>query len=218
MLNTYLFRNHLQEISYLLYFFMIFGVIAASISGAIRAIEAKMDITGAVLLAFLAANAGGTIRDLLLNSTVFWIKDQFYIWLTFIVGAVTFIIIYFKSKVFDNKKLRAILIITDAMGLAAFSLAGVEKSISLGQNNLIAVIMGVWTAVGGGIIADIISNRVPLVFSQELYMSIALLGSLCYLGLYGYMNHIIAGLIAALVMILLRLYSVKFRWKFPTIH
>ncbi|MFN7094522.1 MAG: trimeric intracellular cation channel family protein, partial [Burkholderiales bacterium] len=140
MLNTYLLRNHLQEISYLLYFFMIFGVIAASISGAIRAIEAKMDITGAVLLAFLAANAGGTIRDILLNSTVFWIKDQFYIWLTFIVGAVTFIIIYFKSKVFDNKKLRAILIITDAMGLAAFSLAGVEKSISLGQNNLIAVI------------------------------------------------------------------------------
>jgi len=211
-------NSHLEGISYLLYFFMISGVLAASISGAIRAIEAKMDITGAILLAFITANAGGTVRDLILGSRVFWIKDQFFIWITLITGALTFIWVYYKGRILGNKKLNTILIVTDAMGLAAFSLAGVEKSLNFGQNNIIAIIMGVWTAIGGGIIGDIISNRVPLVFSQELYISVAFLGSVCYLLTIAMsVNNIIAGMIAAIAMILLRLYSVKFKWKFPTV-
>lgn len=212
-----LFYNHLQAISDLLNYLMIIGVIAASISGAIRAIEAKMDITGAVLLAFITANAGGTIRDLILGAQVFWVHDQIYIWLTLIIGALTFISIFFKRKVINNKRLRNILIVTDAMGLAAFCLAGVEKSVNFGQNEVIAIIMGIWTAIGGGVIADVISNRVPLVFSQELYISVAFIGASCYLVLSNYMDHIVASLIAAIIMICIRLYSVQFKWKLPTI-
>lgn len=211
-------NNHLQEISYLLMSFMIIGVIACSISGAIRAVEAKMDITGAILLAFIASNAGGTVRDVILGSQVFWISDQFYIWLTFLIGGFTYILIYYNGKFLDNQKLYKILIVTDAMGLAAFCLAGVEKSITFGQNNSIAIIMGIWTAIGGGVLADIIANRVPLVFSSELYITVAAVGAVCYLFMYGQMNHIVAGMIAAIIMILLRLYSVKFKWKFPTVH
>lgn len=211
-------NDHLQEISYLLMSFMIIGVAACSISGALRAVDAKMDITGAILLAFIASNAGGTVRDIILGSQVFWIGDQFYIWITFIIGAFTYIFIYHKRKVLGSYKLHRMLIITDAMGLAAFSLAGVEKSITFGQNGVIAVIMGIWTAIGGGVLADIISNRVPLVFSQELYITVAFVGSLCYYLMYSHMNHVVAGMIAAIIMILLRLYSVKHKWKFPTIY
>lgn len=64
-------HHHLDEISYLLYTFMALGVVASSVSGALRAAEAKMDITGAILLAFIASNAGGTVRDLVLGTTVF---------------------------------------------------------------------------------------------------------------------------------------------------
>ena len=142
--------SQLNEISILLQCFMIFGISAASISGAIRAVECKMDITGAILLAFITANAGGTIRDVILGSEVFWIRDQIFIWQTCIIGALTFILIYYKGHVLGNKKINSILLITDAMGIAAFSLAGVEKSLVFGQNNAVAVVMGVWTAVGGG--------------------------------------------------------------------
>lgn len=211
--------KHLQEIIYLLYFFMIFGVIAASISGALRAIEAQMDITGAILLAFISGNAGGTIRDLILGTIPFWVHDQFYIWITLTTGCIVFLLVYFNSKVISSRNLRRVLVLTDAMGLAAFCLAGVEKALSLGQNNVIGVIMGVWTAVGGGIMADVLANRVPLVFSQELYMSVAFIGAICDLFLAGYLHidHIVASMISAIVMIFLRLYSVKFNWKLPTI-
>ncbi|MCE2705495.1 MAG: trimeric intracellular cation channel family protein [Proteobacteria bacterium] len=211
--------KHVTEISLILYFFMIFGVIASSISGAIRAIEARMDITGAILLAFLNSNAGGTVRDILLNVPVFWIQDQFYIWLTFIVGGLSFIIIYFKNKVIGSRKLHKILIITDAMGIAAFCLAGVEKSLALNQNNVIAIIMGIWTAIGGGVVADIISNRVPLVFSQELYTTVAFLGAVCFLFLAGFLevNHAIAAFVSAFLMVGLRLYSVKKKLKLPLV-
>lgn len=209
---------HPEKINLLLASFMIVGVIAASISGALRAIEAKMDITGAILLAFLASNSGGTVRDVILNSTVFWVKDQFYIWLTLVVGALTFTIVYFQSKVITSRKLHRALIITDAMGLAAFSLAGVEKSLACGQNNVIAIIMGIWTAIGGGIIADIISNRIPLVFSQELYITVAFVGSILYLTLTNYIDHTTAAMIATIIMVMLRLYSVKYNLRYPIIR
>ncbi|MCE3268735.1 MAG: hypothetical protein K0R49_987, partial [Burkholderiales bacterium] len=190
--------NQSYQISLLLQCFMLFGVAAASISGAIRAIESKMDITGAILLAFITASAGGTIRDIILNSQVFWIREQIYIWLTCIIGAATFIFIYYKGRILGNRKINFILIVTDAMGIAAFSLAGVEKALALGQNNSIAIIMGVWTAIGGGVIADVISNRVPLVFTQELlYITVAFFGSVCYLILASNINHPAASIIAA---------------------
>ena len=91
------------------------------------------------------------------------------------------------------------------MGLAAFCLAGVEKSLSMGQNNIIAIIMGLLTAIGGGVVADIITNRVPLVLSKEFYMTVALVGSICFITFSQIMPHVYASGIAALVMITFRL-------------
>ncbi|MFN8770195.1 MAG: trimeric intracellular cation channel family protein [Neisseriaceae bacterium] len=211
--------HHLNGINLILNLFMVGGVIAASISGVFRAVEARMDITGAILLAFINSNAGGTVRDLILNTTVFWIADQFYIWITFIVGIITFIIVYFKNKVIGSRKLHKLIIVTDAMGLAAFCLAGVQKSIAIGESPSIAIMMGVWTAIGGGVAADVIANRVPLVFSQELYMTVAFLGALCYLLLVTLlgMNPAIASIFAVFIMISLRLYSVKYKLKLPIV-
>lgn len=212
-------NNHINEIQTILYLFMVVGVIASSISGVFRAIEARMDITGAILLAFINSNAGGTVRDLILGTQVFWIEDNFYIWITFIIGALTFIAVYYKNKVISSRKLYRLLIITDAMGLSAFCLAGVQKSIAMGQTQSIAIMMGIWTAVGGGVISDIIANRVPLVFSQELYITVAFVGASTYLLLVRLlgMHPATAGIFAAFIMVYLRLYSVKNRIKLPII-
>ncbi len=204
----------------IIYIFMILGVMASSISGAIRAIESRMDITGAILLAFVNSNAGGTVRDLLLNTTIFWIDNQIYIWLTFAVGSLSFIVIYFNNKIISNHKLHKILIITDAMGLSAFCLAGVEKTLLLSHDMVLAIIMGVWTAIGGGIIADIVANRIPLVFSQELYLTVAFIGAICFLilDIYCGVGSTYAGIIAAFIMIILRLLAVKYKITFPNIN
>jgi len=211
-------QSHQINISLLLQSFMLFGVVTASISGAIRAVESKMDITGAILLAFITATAGGTVRDIIFNVDVFWIQQQMYIWLSCIIGAATFIFIYYRGRILGNKKINFILIVTDAMGIAAFSLAGVEKALALGQNDVVAVIMGVWTAVGGGVVADVISNRVPMVFTHELlYITVAFFGSMCYLFLASHMSHTTASIIASIFMVGLRLLSVKYKWTLPTI-
>lgn len=213
-----LLTTHLNDMNYILSSFMIIGVIAASINGSLRAIRAKMDMTGAILLSFLAANGGGTVRDLLLGIPVFWIKEQSYIWLTLSVGLISFLILYNRRNVIGSRILYKFLLVTDAMGLAAFSLAGVEKAIYLNQNWVIAIIMGIWTAVGGGILADIISNQVPTVLSKELYITISCLGSTLYLILHNMLNGIVAGIIAAIFMVSFRLYSIKLKLSYPTIQ
>ena len=161
--------QYVDHLTLLLHIFMILGVIASSISGALRAVDSRMDITGAVLLAFIVSNAGGTFRDLILAAPVFWIINHFYIWLSLGIGALTYIICSFKPQILTSRRLTQLLLLTDAIGLGVFCVAGVEKSFLTGQNFSIAIIMGMWTAVGGGVIADVIANRIPLVFSSELY-------------------------------------------------
>lgn len=213
MLNT----QYIEHINILLNVFLICGVSACSISGALRAIDSRMDITGALLLAFVISNAGGTFRDLILNAPVFWIKDHFYIWLSVTVGAATFIICSLNTRLLTSKTLNKLVLITDAIGLGVFCLAGIEKSFLMGQNFSIAIIMGIWTAVGGGIIADVIANRVPLVFSSELYITVSLIGGIIYILLSSFMLHALAAFISVLFMVTLRMLSVKYGWRLPII-
>lgn len=210
--------HYIHHLSWILEVFLIIGVIAASISGALRAIDSKMDISGAILLAFVLSNAGGTFRDLFLGTTVFWVQQQFYIWLSCGAGAATFLLCYFKPKILAHRRLNQMLLFTDAIGLGVFCLIGVEKSYALGQNTLIAIIMGVWTAVGGGIIVDVIANRVPLVFSSELYISVSLSGAILYILLSYFLPHTLAGFIAVIFMVIFRMLSIKYHWKLQIIN
>jgi uncharacterized membrane protein YeiH len=211
-------QQYIAHINILLESFLIIGVIASSISGALRAIDSKMDITGALLLAFIVANAGGTMRDLILHTQVFWMVNHFYIWLSLGGGAFTFAICYFKPQLLANRRLNQLLLITDAIGLSIFSIAGVEKSFLLGQPVLIAIMMALWTAVGGGVCADVIANRIPLVFCSELYITVALLGAVLYILLCSCMLPALAAFIAAIFMVTVRILSVKYGWKLAIIN
>ena len=211
-------NTYIEHISLLLDILLIVGVIACSISGCLRAIDSKMDITGALLLAFVISNAGGTFRDLILGTTVFWINNHLYVWLSLGVGAITYVIFYLNPKLLANRRLTQLVLLSDAIGLAVFCLAGVEKSFIMGQNFYIAIILGIWTAVGGGVIADVIANRVPLVFSSELYITVCFLGAILYIVLSGFMLQELAGFIAVIFMVTLRMMSVKYHWKLPIIN
>lgn len=217
MITPNISQHTIEHINLLLAVFLIIGVIACSISGALRAIDSKMDVTGALLLAFIISNAGGTIRDLILKAPVFWIKDNYYVWLSLIIGASTYMLFYYLPKLLTNRRLNQLLLITDAIGLGVFCIAGVEKSFIMEQPAGIAIIMGVWTAVGGGIIADVIANRIPLVFSSELYITVSLCGAILYIALSAIMLHALAGFIAVIFMVIFRMLSVKLHWKLPIV-
>ena len=218
MIAPHISQHTIEHINLLLDVFLVIGVIACSISGALRAIDSKMDLTGALLLAFVISNAGGTFRDLILAAPVFWIKDNYYVWLSLTIGALTYMLFYYAPQLLANRRLNQLLLITDAIGLGVFCIAGVEKSFIMEQPAGIAVIMGIWTAVGGGIIADVIANRVPLVFSSELYITVSLCGAILYLILSLFMLHALAGFIAVIFMVAFRMLSVKFHWKLPIIN
>lgn len=192
---------------------MIAGVMAAAIAGALRGVETKMDITGIILLAFLSANAGGTFRDLVLGAPVFWVHATYYLWISLLMGVMVAGFYIWKRAILTHKQLLKMLVFTDAMGLGAFSIAGVEKTLSLGYSPAIAILMGVWTSVGGGIVADVVSNRSPAVFSNELYIIISLIGSGTYLILCNWFSDPISAIFAVLVMISFRVIAVQFNIK-----
>ncbi len=156
-----------------------FGVFVFAISGALMAIRKNMDIFGMLVLAAMPAIAGGTLRDLLLGLPIFWIENTDYLLLT--VAATVFT--YFVQR-FVSRGMHA-LAWADALGLAVFCVLGAEKALASGVGVWVAAMMGVITAVAGGIIRDVVANEVPYILQREIYATAALLGCAMYLVLEG---------------------------------
>ncbi|MGB6319715.1 MAG: trimeric intracellular cation channel family protein [Litorimonas sp.] len=149
------------------------GVLVFAVSGGIVAVRAKMDPLGVLVLSFLPALGGGTLRDLILDVPVFWLTDGTAL-LMVLVGAV--LAWLFTSRLEGFKPIRW----ADAVGLALFAVAGAAKATDLGHSVTIAVIMGGVTASAGGLLRDIVANREPLLLKQDIYATAALLGGLGY--------------------------------------
>ncbi len=195
----------------------VIGVIACTISGTFIAISARMDITGAILLGFVKAYGGGIVRDLMLNAQPLWISDYRYALLSIATSSITFLICYLNKDILNSRKIYKLLIFTDAIGLGAFCVFGMEKTVDLGHNYVIAIIMGLWTPIGGGVMADMLANKLPMVFSSELYITVALIGALLYIGLGFYLIPELAAIIAVCFMVVFRMLSVKYHWQLPVI-
>ncbi len=155
------------------------GIFVFAITGALKARTHKMDIFGAVVIAFATAYGGGTIRDILIGITpVNWIND--YLALSLVLGAVIIVFLFNTNM----QQFRKTIFFTDAIGLGLFTAAGIEISLAANINTGYAVIMGVISATFGGFIADIISNEVPNLLKRgELYATACLAGGLAYIGL-----------------------------------
>lgn len=151
------------------------GVFVFALSGGIAAARKEMDLFGVLVLAFLTAVGGGTLRDLILDAPVFWLKDTLSLGLSAAGGLVAF---HLWKPIDAFRPLRW----ADAAGLALFSVAGAAKAAGLGHSFVIVLIMGTMTASAGGLLRDVVANRVPLLLLPgELYATAALLGA----GVYG---------------------------------
>lgn len=150
------------------------GIFVFAISGALVAGRKEMDIFGFVVLALMPAIGGGTLRDLILDVPVFWIEDHNYLYLTLAAALLTFLIYRPLERV------SRVLSWFDAVGLSVFCVLGTAKALAVTGSATIAVMMGVVTAVAGGIVRDTVANEVPLVLRHEVYATAAFIGALVF--------------------------------------
>ncbi|MDF2691310.1 MAG: hypothetical protein K0S29_1165 [Gammaproteobacteria bacterium] len=199
----------------LFYSLEIIGTVAFAISGALAAIKHRMDMSGAIFLAILVGNGGGTIRDMMLGLPVFWLTQTQYIWISGITGLLIFSIAYFKHNPSSAKNLNNLLLFCDAVGLGVFVVAGTDKALSWHISSSMAVLMGMTTGIGGGIIRDILCNDIPVVFRRQLYATPALLGAIVYVLGLSDSKHAIATWAAVLTVVIIRCLGLYKNWHLP---
>ena len=152
------------------------GTAAFAVSGALAASRKRMDIFGFCVLALMPAVGGGTIRDIIIDRVpVFWVSDNRYVAVALIAALVVF---FFPHRRPGSR--RQVLIWADALGLSLFAALGTEICLQHNTGPLVAVMLGVTTAVTGGMIRDVICNEIPLILSREIYATAAFAASLAY--------------------------------------
>jgi uncharacterized membrane protein YeiH len=198
----------------LIYTIDILGTFAFAISGALVASDKKFDLFGVLIIAFVTAVGGGMLRDILINAhPINWIGDLNYLWTIFLAVFLTFL---FKSKIAYLSKT---LFLFDTIGISVFTLLGLQKGLSFELHPLIALIMGMISAVFGGVLRDVLTNKVPLIFEKEIYASACLAGGISYLALtFLEAPKDINFIISASVIIIIRLISVKYELELPKIN
>ena len=155
------------------------GVMIFALTGVVVACRSRMDPIGMLVLGAVTGIGGGTLRDLVLGiGPVFWVQQPIYLWvilLTVMVATLGFHYIHRLTRVF--------LPVTDAFGLALFTVLGAHKARMLGVDGIVAVLMGTMSGVAGGMIRDVLARRVPMVLRQEIYASASLAGGILYIAL-----------------------------------
>lgn len=189
------------------------GIFVFALTGALKARSHQMDILGASVLAFATAYGGGTLRDLLIGIRVGWINDPIALWL---VGGAVFVVFLFRQNIGSFEK---VLFLTDAIGLGMFAVGGIERSLDHGITASYAVVLGVMSASFGGLIADLLSGRVPALLQKgELYATAAAAGGVLYIFLKQLLlPQNIAMLVCVAVVVAIRIVSVKRKIELPHI-
>jgi len=198
----------------LLHIIDILGTFAFAVSGAFSAMEKKLDPFGVIILSFVTAIGGGTLRDLLIGDTpVGWLKD----------GTATLVIIAaaIGTMLFGQllKKVTTTLFLFDALGLGLFTLIGVEKGMQLHLSAGICIALGTITGSFGGVIRDVLLNNVPLVFRKEIYASVSIAGGLLYFLLLKIsLQADLANIICIVFIFISRILVVRYKLALPKMY
>ena len=196
------------------YIIDILGTISFAISGVLIAMNKRMDVFGVLIIAFVTAIGGGTLRDVLLGDTpVNWMQDMTYGYV--IIGS-TFAAIIFKSKI---DYLRKSLFLFDTIGIGLYTLVGIEKGLSVGLHPIICIALGTMSACFGGVIRDMLCNEIPVIFRKEVYATACILGGIAYFLLRKLpVENDLVFIAAGLVVILTRILAVRYKISLPKIY
>jgi uncharacterized membrane protein YeiH len=199
-----------QEFSNSLYWISLVAVVVSSASGVLKSGFRQFDLFGVIIIAITTGLGGGSLRDMLLDIDVFWIKDQIF----FIASLVSAVIIFIGARLASISP--KLFLIPDAAGLAAFSIAGTMVALAADAPWLIASFMGVVTGAMGGIFRDLLCNETPIVFKSPLYATAAWLGSLGFIVLLNSGVSVTASaIIAGLSIFIVRIVAIRLDLGLP---
>jgi len=192
----------------------VLGTISFAMSGSFAAMQKRFDPFGVLIIAFVTSVGGGTVRDLLLDVPVFWMHDLLAVSLIFFTAIFTMI---FKLI---EKKFQVTLFIFDSLGLGLFTIIGVQKGLNADLHPVIGVVLGTITGCFGGIIRDILLNRIPLIFRKEIYATAAIAGGIVYILLRNFsgLSEEINQILTILLIVSIRTLAVKYHWQMPKFY
>lgn len=201
----------------------IIGTIAFAISGAMVAIQKKMDIFGVNILAITTATGGGVIRDLIIGQIPpVMFSNPMYVFIAIVTANIVFLVVYFSRR-YAQKDVHVfafyelLLFGCDTLGLAAFSVDGVNAGVNAGQeeNTFLLVFLGVVTGVGGGVIRDMMANEMPYIFVKHIYACASLIGALLAAVLWPVLGQNGAMMIGFAAVLLIRALARHYKWNLP---
>ena len=200
------------------------GTVSFAVSGAMIAIKRKLDLFGVVALGMLTAFGGGATRDVLLGSipprcfySFHLLLAAFFASLAVFIVAFVFRRHYFRSETLIDNVNNFI----DAVGLAAFTVSGVQTAISAGhfENPAFCIFLGMLTGVGGGILRDVVSITMPLIFRKRVYATASILGgAVYYLCLRAGLHDTLSVVVCMLAIVAVRVCATVFHWNLPKVE
>ena len=195
----------------MIYFiFEMIGTIAFAASGAMVAIEQKMDILGVAILGVTTAIGGGIIRDVLIGKTPpTSLNDPKYALVAVITALIVFIPYIRERLDMDHKGI----VLLDAIGLGMFTVIGCNTAIPF-NNMFLQVLLGVMTGVGGGVLRDMFATQKPMIFVKHFYAMASILGAILYSWLLNY-NEQFAAYFSMAFIVVIRMFAAKYKWHLP---
>nr|WP_152853334.1 trimeric intracellular cation channel family protein [Paraburkholderia atlantica] len=187
------------------------GTFVFAISGAVAARQRRLDLFGIVVIAFMVACGGGIVRDVCIGAIPpAGLSNWRYLATALAASAVT-ILAYPQVR-----RLRQPVLFFDAIGLGLFAVSGAQKALTYGHNAELAILLGVVSAVGGGVMRDVVLSRVPAILEREIYASAALFGAAVQVGFaYAGWTDWWTPWFATLACVLVRLASLRYGWRLP---
>lgn len=186
------------------------GSFAFCISGATIAAKQKMDIFGIFVMTVIAGFGGGCLRDIILGKTPPTVFHTPAYWIIALIATVLVFLIKKQHRYFEKT-----ILVFDALGLAFFTVVGLQVGINSGLQNYQCIMMGVITACFGGVTRDVIVNRVPYVFQKEIYGGLALFGGILYFLLKPFLSFEILDSIVISFIFITRIISIWKNWHLP---
>ncbi|MFQ9510606.1 MAG: trimeric intracellular cation channel family protein [Lachnospiraceae bacterium] len=199
----------------------IIGTIAFAFSGAMAAIERKLDLFGVMVLGIITAVGGGMIRDLMLGiHPPMLFQNTVYVKVALTVSLLTFVMIYFNQELLTSRYMKAytfVMNLFDAIGLGAFTVSGINTAILAGFEDqaLLLITVGMITGAGGGMLRDVLSGETPFIFRKHIYASASFAGAVLFVGLQGYIGKSIAMILGAAAVVLIRYCAARYHWNLP---
>ncbi|WP_448700533.1 trimeric intracellular cation channel family protein [Mucilaginibacter sp. AW1-3] len=188
------------------------GTAVFAISGAFLAMEKKLDIFGMLVLAFVTAIGGGTVRDVLIGNTpVTWLRD--------LTTPTTILVAAIVARLFKGsfRNLNKTLVFFDALGLGLFTVTGIQKGLAAGIHPALCVALGTITGCFGGVLRDLLVREIPVLFQRtEFYATACIAGGILYFLLLQILPAPVAQSGAIICICLLRILAVRYNWRLPS--